>query len=215
MGGGSVPAVTGKSVFRKSEIQRLHDTIPVDLGKDTGGGNGEAVGITFDNPLRGNRKIRHRQAVDESVVRGRGEGPDRTGHGEMGGPENVQGIDLRDAGFRDPETQPGAGLDSFGQVAAADVAQGLGVIDPEIAEPVGENHGGGHHRTGQRPPPGFIDPGNLPDPLTLQGPLPSAVGTDRLFAIHARSWLGPGFFRRCHDHPNCAEIPFDASNGSG
>jgi len=90
-------------VFFKSVLGKLlgvlfHDVIAADLGDDAGGGDGERVGIALDDALVGQWKIFDWQAINEAMIDGdavfflQREGG--SGHGIMGGAEDVFGIDL-------------------------------------------------------------------------------------------------------------------------
>ena len=57
-----------KSVFGKLLGVLFHDVIAADLGDNAGGGDGERVGIAFDDALVREGKLLERQTINEAMV---------------------------------------------------------------------------------------------------------------------------------------------------
>ena len=91
-----------KSVFGKLLGVLFHDVIAADLGDDAGGGDGERVGIAFDDALVREGKLLERQAINEAMVDSNAvfflQRESGCGHGIVGGSEDVFGINLSSIG---------------------------------------------------------------------------------------------------------------------
>ncbi len=155
-----------KAELRKLGVELPHDPIPRDLGDDAGGGDGKRAAVALDQRVVRQRKIPDRQAVDKAVV-GRGfQGSDGAAHGEMGGAQDVQGVDFRRLGEGDSPLDIRAGGELLVERPAFGSAQFFRIIETGAGETVRQNDGCGGHRPGQRPPARLVHAG---DPFQAAG----------------------------------------------
>ncbi len=147
-----LPAIAGELLR-----QIHHDAIAGDLGHDRRRRDRQRTGISLDHGKRGYSIAgRDHIAVDQQVVRSARQPVDRAQHGQVTGAQDVDFVDLFDAGMS--HRHVGAGHDRVKNSGAPFGGQLLGIIQPlgDVARI--QHHGGGRHGPGQRAAPHFIHP---------------------------------------------------------
>ena len=90
----AVAFVLAETIFRKTRAEVAHNRIASDFRDHGGRGDAEAVAIAIDERRLRQRKGKDWQAVDENVLRLKGEGRDGRAHRLMGRTQDVDRIDL-------------------------------------------------------------------------------------------------------------------------
>lgn len=157
--GCSVSFVFRESILRKVFVELHHEPVPGDFRNDAGGSNRETDGVAADKCC-----VWHRQASDwESVHQGMihvAEVFERFAHGEVGGIQNVEAIDVRGLDSRDRPAAHLAGCELFEKNLPAAGSQFLGIIKSIGGHSIIEPEGSGNNRSCQRTSPGFVDAGH-------------------------------------------------------
>uniref|UniRef100_A0A0N4Z2V9 LigA n=1 Tax=Parastrongyloides trichosuri TaxID=131310 RepID=A0A0N4Z2V9_PARTI len=195
MDGGVVALVAGEAVAGVGRIHLDHQPIPGRLGQDGRRRDGQGAAVALDHGRHRAGQLEAVVAVHQGVHRRMGQGLDRPPHGQAGGVQDVQLVDLLDRGEADAPGQ-GAGLDLGLQRGAALFRQGLGIID-SLGQVVGvQDHRRRRHRPGPRSPARLVDPADMAVPRRpgLQLQQQCGEGAIRL----AGSFRGRGFRRRHH-----------------
>ena len=91
---GAVTFVLAETIFRETRAEIAHNRIARHLRNDARGRDREAVAIAVDDRRLRERKWKHRQAVDEDVLRLKGEAGDGDSHRLVGRAQDVDRIDL-------------------------------------------------------------------------------------------------------------------------
>ena len=92
---GAVALVAGESVAGKLAVELDQQAVAIDLGDDTGGGDGEAGGVAVDDGLLGTGPVDGVATVDEEEVGAEGELFNGLAHGEERGLADVDAVDGR------------------------------------------------------------------------------------------------------------------------
>ena len=159
---GAVARVAFPPVSGMVAGEPFHDAVARHLGDDRRRRNGEAEAVAGDNGAGRHREGRRHVAVDQRRLRRRGEGANRTLHGDEGGPENIQAVDLGDLG--DADADVGAGLDFREKRFADGALQLLGIVEARGQR--GRQAAAIKYRrcrddrTGPWPAARFVDPGD-------------------------------------------------------
>jgi len=90
----AVAFVLAETIFRKTRAEVAHNRIASDFRDHGGRRDAEAVAIAIDDRGLRQRKGKHRQAIDENVLRLKGEGGNRRAHRFMGRAQDVDHVDL-------------------------------------------------------------------------------------------------------------------------
>lgn len=98
MSPGAVSDIGLPAIFGMALGEAAHEPIPCDFGDDRGAGDGVADPVaTDDGRVLTEIRTPNRRTIDEGMVH-RVDAPKGTGHGEVGGSENVEPVDLGYAG---------------------------------------------------------------------------------------------------------------------
>jgi len=166
VGAGAVAFVAGEAVLGIGLVQFGHDAVAGDFGEDAGGGDGEAAGVAFDLILSGAGEAGDGQAVDEGEVGKGREGIERPGHGEVGGAEDIEAVDLLRFDDGDGGEEFRGGVEEIEELTAFGGGEFLGVVEVQqsgrrvVQQVRGEEDSGGDDGSGEGAAAGFIDPGN-------------------------------------------------------
>ena len=90
----AVTFVLAEAIFRETGAEVAHNRVARDLRDHARGRDGEAVAIAIDDRRLRQWKRKHRQAVDEDVLRLKGEAGDGDSHRLVGRAQDVDRIDL-------------------------------------------------------------------------------------------------------------------------
>ena len=156
----AIALVLLEAVARKALRVLQHQRIPRGLGQDGGRGDGGFDVVSADQRLDG--QVRDRRplvAVDEHARRLHRQGLDRTAHGIERGMQDVEAVDVLDAGGGDGKTQRLV-ADLGGQALALARRELLGVAQADDGAIGRKDDGSGKDRAGQRPATGFVDAGD-------------------------------------------------------
>ena len=125
----SIAFVPGEAILRILRVEFDHDAVAGDFGDDAGGGDGDAERVAADERGVIDGEAAHWESVDEGVVGCRGQGFDGAGHGEMGGAEDVEGVDFSNSGFTDGPVDFGVGGQNGMEAFALFGGELFGVIE--------------------------------------------------------------------------------------
>ena len=90
----AVAFVLAEAILRETRAEVPHNRVPRDFRDHARGRDGEAVAIAIDDCRLGEGKRKHREAVDEDMLGLHGQCLDGQAHGFVGGPQNVDRVDL-------------------------------------------------------------------------------------------------------------------------
>ena len=90
----AVAFVLAEAIFRETRAEVAHNRVPRDFRDHARGGDAEAVAIPVDDRGLREREGEHGEAIDEDVLRLKGEGGDGRAHCLVGRAENIDRIDL-------------------------------------------------------------------------------------------------------------------------
>jgi hypothetical protein len=90
----AVAFVLAETIFRKMRAEVAHNRIASDFRDHGRRRNAEAVAIAIDDRRLRQRKGKDRQAVDENVLRLKGEGGDGRAHRLVGRAQDIDRVDL-------------------------------------------------------------------------------------------------------------------------
>jgi len=157
---GAVTFVLAEAILRETRAEVAHNRIAGDLCDHARGRNTQAVTIAVDDCGLGERERKNRQAIDQDMLRLKGESRQREVHRLVGRTQNIDRVDLDgiDNSHRPRERVVGQqfvvdGLPFFRQEL-------LRIVQLPVPEFLRENHGGSYHRTGERAAPRFVDSGD-------------------------------------------------------
>ena len=158
--GRAIAHVALEAIGRKLFGILQHQAVPYRLGEDGGRGNGGVLVVTADDGFDAHAIQPWRPvAIDAYVARPRIQPLDGTGHGQQRGTQDVEPVDLLDAG-----TGHGKGQRPFTDLGSQPLtttgAELLGVTQPLDGMVGVQDDGRGHHRPGQRTTTGLIDAGD-------------------------------------------------------
>ncbi len=160
---GAVPFVPAEPVLREGVIICLHDLITGNLGEDGSSGDGEAKTIARRDDTMRDGAAGGLIAVDQDKIRRRIKSIDGLPHGQECRAKDIDRIDDLLLDHAEPEGQgvcPDGLVESFPPACA----EPLGIIDPDDDTGCRKDDGGGNHRAGEAPAPGFIDSGDIAVP---------------------------------------------------
>ena len=83
-----------EAILRETRAEVAHNRVASDLGDDARGGDREAIAIAVDDGRLGQGEGKNGEAVDENVLRLKGEPGNGRAHRLVGGAQNVDGVDL-------------------------------------------------------------------------------------------------------------------------
>ena len=160
-------------------VQREAEAVAVHLGEDRRRGDRGHLRVALDDGLR--LYLQHRQpvAVDQHLVRPQSKALDSAAHRQQRGLQDVERVDLLDAGLGDAAAQR-LRADLVEQPLAHPLAQDLGVAQAADRLRVVEDHRRSHHRPGQRPAARLVDAGQQARDIPRQAELPVARQARRL-----------------------------------
>lgn len=170
---GWVPLMFGKIIHRIFTRQFNHQRISGNLGHDGGSSNGGAFRFALDEGalrgIHGNGKF----SVNQQKIRGRkcgGEVLHRPSHGQKRGLKDIDPVNGR--GGDQANAYVGAYLrKDFGETTTPGMGKFFGVNEEREVALLRQHHAGSHHRPGQWPSAGLIQPGDTGKTLTVQGVL--------------------------------------------
>ena len=142
--GVSLPVVLGVLLGKMS-----HQPVSVDLCHNGGGSYGGDPAVTPYDRLIGDLEVATEAvAIDEEIFRAGFQPLDGSLHGEEGGSEDIQPVNLLDGGAADGD---GDRLFPYSEVVvlATMGCELLGVGQSGEVKVLGEDHSGGHHRSGK------------------------------------------------------------------
>ncbi len=157
------------AVPRIARRQIAHDPVAGHLGDDRGRGDRKAQRVTLDDGLHRAADGRRDGPVDQRDIGADPEPGDRARHRQQGRAQDVDAVDLARARRADPDARAAA-VDAAPQNPPARLAllrrQCFRVVEA-VAQRLGqpprvEDHRGGDHRPGERPPPGLVDAAHEP-----------------------------------------------------
>jgi hypothetical protein len=154
-----VAFVQGEPIARIKEIEPRHFPVPGYLGQDGGGGDGGHLGIAAHDGRDGTAQHGAAVAIHQGPIRRERQTLDRSLHGQQGGLQDVEGIDLRGAGAGHTPSQ-GKLLDFGLQEGAPGGGQAFGVIQARDGPSGIEDDGGGGYGTGQGPATRLVNAGD-------------------------------------------------------
>ncbi|MCK7522360.1 MAG: hypothetical protein MZV64_34115 [Ignavibacteriales bacterium] len=91
---GPIALVPGQPVAFVEGVEGRHEPVPEDLGHDGGRGDRPALPVALRDAHLAVLYLFYREPVNQEDVGGGGQALDRPDHGQMGGPVDVQGVDL-------------------------------------------------------------------------------------------------------------------------
>ena len=154
---GAVTFVLAETILRETRAEVAHNRIARHLRDYARGRDREAVTIAVDNRRLRQRKGKHRQAIDEDVLRWNGESCKGCAHRFVSRAQNVDRIDLdriNDAhGPRDRVVRDEIMVNLFAFLRQ----KLLRIVKLPVPEFFRKNDGGGYDRTGERAAPRLID----------------------------------------------------------
>ena len=193
VGVGAVAFVFGEAVAGELRVEFQAETVTRDLGEDGGAGDEEAAGVAFDEGGMGDGQAFDGESVHEGVVGQRGKALKGAAHGQVGGAEDVDGVDFLGRGLTDGPADAGfvgqrlIERVTFGRGELFGVV-GLGQGTGEQGGEVGlvNLHGAGDDGSGEAPAPGLVHPGErgagMGGPEVVFGP---EVGTHTSVAVRS------------------------------
>jgi hypothetical protein len=159
----AVAFVLAEAILRKTGAEVAHNRIASDFRDHAGRRDAEAVAIAIDDRGLRQRKGKDRQAIDENVLRLKGESGDGGAHRFMGRAQDVDDIDLDrinnahcpgDAAVRDEIV-----VNRFAFLWQ----QLFRIVQLPVLEFLRENYRGGHDGSGECTPSRFVDAGDAGD----------------------------------------------------
>ena len=159
VGTGGIAFVTVPSVHGIVLMEGVHVVVAIGFGQDAGSGNGEVLGITLDDGLvRQGLITLETVPVDDEGLGTHFEGVEGTVHGQDGGTQDVDAVDL---GCGDDAQPPcdGVTLDDGTQLMALSVGELLAIGDEGVGVVVGQDDSGGVDAARQTTPAGFVATG--------------------------------------------------------
>ena len=90
----AVAFVLAETIFRETRAEVAHNRVAGDFRDDARGGDGEAVAIAVDDRGLRQGKGEHRQAVDQDMLRLKGETGEGESHRLVGRAQNIERVDL-------------------------------------------------------------------------------------------------------------------------
>jgi hypothetical protein len=168
--------VVGEAVVGIGAADSRHQAVAGDLGDDRGRGDRHRQAVAADDRLgRAGQAGRQHVAVDQDVVGAERQAGHGAAHAPQRGAEDVHPVDPGAA--RDHDRDQPLLEDEGEEAFAVGRRQALRIVEA-LRHPAREENGRHHHRAGERPAAGLVDPGNQPRPLP-PGPRLEAVGTGR------------------------------------
>jgi hypothetical protein len=154
----AVAFVLAETIFRKTRAEVAHNRIASDFRDHRRRGDAEAVAIAIDDRGLGEGKGKDRQAVDENVLRLKGEGGDGRPHRLVGRAQDIDRVDLDRINdpYRPCDSRVG---DEFAIDFFALLRQKLfRIVQLPVPEFFRENNRGGYDRPRERATSRFVDP---------------------------------------------------------
>jgi hypothetical protein len=152
-----VALVLAEAIFGESRAEVAHNHIARDLRDHARGGDGEAVAIAVDDRSLRERKGKHRQPIDEDMLRLGDQARDRDPHCFVGRAQNINGVDLDRV---DDANRPGDCIVRH-EIVVNSFAffrqKLLRIVQLSMLEFFGENNCRRYDWAGQRTTPCFID----------------------------------------------------------
>ena len=171
----SITFVAGKAILRVGGVEVHHESVAGDFGDDAGGGDAQAQGVAGDQGGVGYRESAHGESINEGVLGFLREGGNGADHGEVGGAEDVEGVDFLDGGCGDGPVDFRAGAEDGVDGFALFGGEFFRVVQAIEVEVMGQDDGGGHDGAGEGTASGFIDPGHQKKPAGAQGALAGKI----------------------------------------
>jgi hypothetical protein len=168
MFGRGIPLVTGEPVVRIEPVGSDHETITRDFGNHAGSRDGEAFAIAFDDGGLWDGKRFNGQAVNQRVHRLDAQAQQRAAHGQMGGAQDIEGINLSWTHLGYAEDNPGIRNQLGVNLVTSLLSEFFTVIEGSAPVTLGQDNGSGDHGPGQGTPAGLIDPGGRVMPLPAE-----------------------------------------------
>lgn len=144
-----VALVNGKAVAWVSLVHLHQKAVPEDLGENGCGRNGGYFRVAFHDGLAADPKWWKSIPVDEHFHRGKTQPIDRSAHGQQGRLQDVETVDLFDAGLGNAAAQ-GLGSNFVEEGLTAVRTQGFAVGQPGNGILFVKNDGGRDNGPGQR-----------------------------------------------------------------
>lgn len=109
---GAVPLVAFNPVSRKAAAGQAHDPVPANLRQDGGGGDGHAPAVTLNDRFTRRGQSAEREPIEKNHVGREGKSGHGPAHGFLGGPQDIDRVDLPGIGRSqaedgDPADLPG------------------------------------------------------------------------------------------------------------
>jgi len=159
----AVAFVLAEAILGKARAEVAHNRVARDFGNHTGRGKAEAEAIAVDDRRLRKWKRENGQAVDEHMFGPQPQRFDGNAHRFVGGAQDVDRINLNRIDDSDgPEDRPV--VDQFVVNFFAALGEKLlGVVEPAMPEPFGEDNRCRYDGPGQRSTTRLIDAGDRRD----------------------------------------------------
>jgi hypothetical protein len=152
--------VLAETIFRKTRAEVAHNRIASDFCDHRRRRDAQAVAIAVDDRGLGQRKGKHRQAVDENVLRLKGESGDGRAHRLVGRAQDVDRVDLDRIDDTDRPCDSRVG-DEFAIDFLALLRQELfRIVQLSVPKFFRKNNRGCYNRSRERAAACFVDPGD-------------------------------------------------------
>ena len=192
-------------VFRKAvpgilAVEVDEERIAVDLRHDKGRRDGDALGVTVNDPGLGNGHVVESPGVDEKMRRGHGEGFDRPTHRQEPCVVDIDAIDLLGLGASDAPSD-GVAPEDLREALPSLPVELLRVVDAPGSVSLGENDRGRDHRPDEGTHAHLVDARDERDPITperlfVAEDAPEALSFDAVLLAapedRVEDRLGPG-----------------------
>ena len=154
-----ITLVPGNAVAGVLRIQQLHLAITADLGQDRGRSNRGHLTVALDHRSARHLQFRATVAVDQRQLGCHAQAFDRALHGQHGGVENIQAVNLFNLGAGNA---PGQGFlaDFIEEFVATGFAEFFRIVQTQNRPRRIENHRSRHHRTTEWAATDLIDTGD-------------------------------------------------------
>jgi hypothetical protein len=159
----AVAFVLAEAILRKSRAEVAHNRIASDFRYHGRGRDAEAVAIAIDDRGLRQRKGKNREAVDENVLRLKGEGGDGRAHRLVGRAQDVDRIDLDRINDAHRPRDSAVRHEILVNLFAFLRQQLFRIVQLPVLEFLRENCRGGYDRSGEGTTSRFVDAGDTGD----------------------------------------------------
>ena len=159
----SVAFVLAETIFRKTGAEVAHNRVARDLRDYARGRDAEAVAVAIDDRGLGEGKREHGQAIDQDMLRLKGESRQREVHRLVGRTQNIDRVDLDGIDDADRPANRVVGGDVSINLLPFLRQQLFGVVQLPMPELFRKDNRCRYNRTCESAPSGLIDAGDRRD----------------------------------------------------